>query len=250
MADGLRFGLAGAWLSPPIDPDLLHLPFLEGNEQCAHACCSRCHHHHHHQHCQQHPQPCKHHGAPADGLLGSSDPLLEPAIQGWEGIQLGHLDNASLVDCASSLAQDRPYAESGSKGEEESTPACRTRQQAASSGPNDNNNTQSQPEPEPRRAHYRIERRYRAGINDKIKALERILPSLQASRDSLDDPSDRRDTDPLDKDNSASSGRSKGAVLTGAIDYISQLRRQVCSLEGEIQQLKSRMQLALDSLAV
>ncbi|RHZ73805.1 hypothetical protein CDV55_100556 [Aspergillus turcosus] len=103
-----------------------------------------------------------------------------------------------------------------------------------------------------RRAHYRVEKRYRANLNDKISALDDILPKPTVREKEWTEEGSRDKTGAAEETSYHGDGltikRSKGEVLTRAFDYILFLQQKVSSQENEIRDLKDRMRAAKKAL--
>lgn len=71
------------------------------------------------------------------------------------------------------------------------------------------------------RAHYRVEQKYRKGLNDKITALGKMLEPVT-----------------LDDDGQVAQNPGKGAILSRAIEHIEELKAACEHKDGEIAALK------------
>ncbi|KAL4945570.1 hypothetical protein BDV06DRAFT_219259 [Aspergillus oleicola] len=97
-----------------------------------------------------------------------------------------------------------------------------------------------------RKAHYRIEKRYRTNINDKIRALEEMLPKPPTA------PNGSGAVPGLGSVPGtgvpASSRKSKGEVLSRVIDYIIALRGKEAWQEKKIEELNRRIRASRQAL--
>jgi hypothetical protein len=99
-----------------------------------------------------------------------------------------------------------------------------------------------------RRAHYRIEKRYRTNINDKIRALDEMLPKASPADRQWADQQEGGGEDGGYQGDGANIKRSKGEVLSRAIDYIVFLKGKDAWQEKRIQELKGRMRASRKAL--
>lgn len=99
-----------------------------------------------------------------------------------------------------------------------------------------------------RRAHYRVEKRYRTNINDKIRILEGILADTFATDWPWSPGAEGVGQDDASSCNGATRKRSKGEVLSRAIDYIMFLRAKDVWRESVIRDLEARMQVSRNAL--
>ncbi|KAM4058998.1 helix-loop-helix DNA-binding domain-containing protein [Hirsutella rhossiliensis] len=91
-------------------------------------------------------------------------------------------------------------------------------------------------------AHYRVEKRYRTNISDKIRVLDEMLPRPSpADQQQPDQPESGGQDDTHQCDDGAAIKRSKGEVLSRAIDYIVHLKRKADWQEKKIQELSGRI---------
>ncbi|KAL4952255.1 hypothetical protein BDW69DRAFT_185573 [Aspergillus filifer] len=97
-----------------------------------------------------------------------------------------------------------------------------------------------------RKAHYRIEKRYRTNINDKIRALEEMLPKPPTA------PNGSSAVPGLGSAPGtgipSSSRKSKGEVLSLVIDYIIALRGKEAWQEKKIEELNRRIRASRQAL--
>lgn len=87
-------------------------------------------------------------------------------------------------------------------------------------------------------AHYRVEKRYRTNINDKIRVLDEMLPKPSPVDQQQPDQSECGE---LNNRDGTSIKRSKVEVLSRVIDYISYLERKEDWQERKIRELNGRI---------
>ncbi|KAJ5762186.1 helix-loop-helix DNA-binding domain-containing protein [Penicillium nucicola] len=86
-------------------------------------------------------------------------------------------------------------------------------------------------------SHYRIEKKYRTNINDKIRLLNEMLPeNLQCAQLCMD--TEREDINIATTKSKAAAKRSKGDVLSLVIDYIVFLQKKDLLQKQRIQDLE------------
>lgn len=250
-------------LNPHTNSQTFHLPVPEEEDQCQYDCCHvyhsrRCCNHHSREHRRPHVlgEPTTISQTPQHSIffpeIGGSP---EHPISGLEEIPLMQFENAPNMDDISLLLDpalsNEPEAKTGTESTHEHNARKgnrKSQQENGFSAPETPKQTQRESRSEPRRTHYRIERRYRAGINDKMKALEKILPEVEANSEVVESSNNGKEAGGNSNDNLGGSKRSKGAVLADAVDHIASLRQQISSLQEEVQGLKTRMRSARESL--
>ncbi|KAL4798427.1 hypothetical protein BDV19DRAFT_356977 [Aspergillus venezuelensis] len=97
-----------------------------------------------------------------------------------------------------------------------------------------------------RKAHYRIEKRYRTNINDKIRALEEMLPKQPTAPNGSSAVPGLGSAPGTGIPNS--SRKSKGEVLSRVIDYIIALRGKEAWQEKKIEELNRRIRASRQAL--
>ncbi|KAJ5297714.1 hypothetical protein PENANT_c012G02220 [Penicillium antarcticum] len=102
-------------------------------------------------------------------------------------------------------------------------------------------------QPSKRVSHYRIEKKYRANINDKIRLLDEMLPEtpqhgqqwMNSGKENSNVSSTRR---------TVAANRSKGEVLSLVIDYIVFLRKKDALQQQSIRELEGYIRTSRNTL--
>ncbi|KAL4962970.1 uncharacterized protein BDV14DRAFT_202219 [Aspergillus stella-maris] len=182
------------------------------------------------------------------------DPWLQPGMDQWAGFEWagdGPMEQVEQDGEADydDIDEDEDASDSASRGNGSRTThghGMSTRNRPATSPLPPSSNQTTKHLTGKRKAHYRIEKRYRTNINDKIRALEEMLPKQ---------PTAHNGSSAVPGLGSApgtgipsSPRKSKGEVLSRVIDYIIALRGKEAWQEKKIEELNRRIRASRQAL--